>query len=278
MRNAKRTGLIGMLALLLLLLFFHAGEDRKTDSGVVHRVLASIVHPVQYLLTGLTDGLASAWYGYIDLVDARKEADEFRARNRILGQRIQELESAERENARLRNLLNMARRHPLGYLPTRVIGTDILGQFRTVTISNGSRDGVRLSAPVLDADGIVGKVLDVYPSYARVLLMIDPNSSIDGVIRRTGARGIVKGNNKNDDLSCVFAFSLSLEDVKVGDVIESSGLDQQFPPDLVIGEVVEVIRSESGMFQEPNIRPRVDFTRLRELLVVVPSGGEGRRP
>ncbi len=101
--------------------------------------------------------------------------------------------------------------------------------------------------------------------------MIDPNSSIDGRVRRTMAKGIIQGTRENERMFCQFAFSLRTEDVQAGDKIITSGLDQSFPEGLLLGEVVEVSKAEVGIFQEAFVKPAVDFSRIVEVLVVTPG-------
>lgn len=260
--------IIMMMAVIILSLFSLAPHGDNEEAGFVHRAVWTVAAPIQSVLISIVDGVASVWNGYIALVDARKEAGEFRDQNLYLKRWIADLAPLEEENARLRGLLDFSRRMPLKVIPARPIAMDILGQFRTITINSGADDGVGPSSPVVNADGVVGRIIERYDSFSRVLLMIDPNSSIDGRVRRTGAQGIVQGTNDSKNMLCQFAFSLRTEDVCEGDEIVTTGLDQRFPPDLLLGTIAEVSRAEFGIFQEAKIKPAVDFTRLRELLVI----------
>ena len=263
-----------MMILLLLLigavafLSVYSHNKQQTERGVLHETVLRLAAPLQMGLAAVIDGSRSIWSDYLYLVDAAEEANTLRELNSGLARRLSEMEEVDAENARLRRLLGFARREPFHYAPARIIAADILGQFRTVTLNVGQKDGVTVGAPVLNADGVVGRVVESFPGASRVLLIIDPNSAIDGFVRRTEARGIIQGTNDNDFFHCQFAFSLKTEDVRVGDLVVTSGLDQQFPSGLPMGIVFEVTSSELGIFQEAKIKPLADFTRLREVLVM----------
>ena len=260
-----------LIVVVALISIFPPGDDR----GFFHRAVVTVTDPIQMAVVSFVDGVASLWKGYVDLVDARREAGELRELNDYLARQLNSLEALEDENARLRRLLGFAGRHPLNYLPTRVIATDILGPLRTVTIGSGKNDGVRVSAPVVNAEGVVGRVVEVYGHFSRVLLLVDPNSSIDGVVKRTGARGIIQGISDKERLRCRFAFSLKSEDIRVGDEVVTSGLGQQFPPGLRLGHIGEFSRTKYGIFHEAVVQPATDVTRLNELLIVL--NGKGAR-
>lgn len=261
-----------MIAVLLFLTIYASEDDEEASQGLLHQMVSVVANPIEEFIVFTIDGVVSIYQGYFGLVDAKSELGLQRVENQRLLLELNEMAHVQRENERLRRLLGFKRRVPLFYLPARIISSDILGQFRTVTINVGQKAGVRQSYPVVDASGVIGRIVEVEPSYSKVLLMIDPNSSIDGRIERTGARGIIQGRNDKDSILCQFAFSLRTEDVRVGDEIITSGLGQQFPAGLLLGTVVQVSKREVGIFQEATIKPTVDFGRLREVLVVLPGG------
>lgn len=270
-RNHKRITALLLVALFVLATVY--SPEKESEPGFMGRALMWVTAPVQNAVVAVVRGAQSVWYGYFDLVDARQEAETLREQVVFYQRELAERLVIEEENARLRRLLGFAERNHLPVVAARIIATDILGQFRTVTIDRGQGDGIRAGSPVMNADGVVGTVLTVYSNASRVLLMIDPNSSIDGRVRRTGAQGIVQGGNMTDKMWCQFAFSLKSEDIEIGDVIVTSGLDQQFPPGLLLGTIAGLGREDVALFQNATIKPAVDFTRLREVLVLVARSG-----
>jgi len=109
-------------------------------------------------------------------------------------------------------------------------------------------------------------VVDVSSRYSKVMLIIDRNSSVDALVQRTRARGIIKGEASGH---CLFKYVLRKDDVRAGDKIVASGLDGVFPKGLPVGDVKEVIRRTSGVFQEVRVVPYIDFEKLEEVLVIL---------
>jgi rod shape-determining protein MreC len=130
--------------------------------------------------------------------------------------------------------------------------------------------------PVVVPEGVVGQIVDVSGRYAKVLLIVDQNSAVDALVQRTRARGLLKGEFADQ---CRLEYVLRKEDVQVGDVVVSSGLDGVFPKGLRIGEIKEVSGETTEMFYTIAIVPFVDFEKLEELLVlpaseIIPQGDD----
>jgi rod shape-determining protein MreC len=196
-------------------------------------------------------------------------------------QELDALAEFELENARLRKLVAFRATVPGDLLAARVVGRDATGRGGTLTIDRGERAGVTKGAAVLAPEGVVGQVFLVSRNAARVLLVSDHNSGVDALVRRSRARGILQGTV---DAGCVLKYVNRIEDVQVGDVVITSGLDGIFPKGLPVGEVVSVDRGGRGLFQHAEIAPRVDFSQLEEVLVTrsaaepdeTPAGAAGR--
>ena len=124
---------------------------------------------------------------------------------------------------------------------------------------------------VVAADGVVGQVVKVALTSSRVLLLTDHSSGIAATIQRSRARGVVKG--KGDGL-CQLEFTTREEDVKVGDMVISSGIGGVFLKGLPIGEVTMVKRGEYGIFQTVTIHPSVNIAHLEDVLVVLRNGND----
>lgn len=264
-----RSLIVTVLLLIFSLTSLYSHHQPQEERSAMERATVWLTTPIQKAIVYIWAGVGIIWDSYFDLVDARQLAGENGYLLTLSNLRIRELEAVESENARLRRLLEFKQRHPYKYLPARIIGTDILGQFRTITINIGADDGVPQLAPVVNGDGVVGRIYALSSHSARVLLIIDQNSSVDGVILRTRSRGIIQGNASDERLECKFAYSLRTEDIEVGDEIVTSGIDRSFPPGMPLGRVEQVFRSEGGIFQDAIVHPAVDFTRLEEIMVLI---------
>ena len=97
-------------------------------------------------------------------------------------------------------------------------------------------------------------------------MIIDQNSSVDALIQRSRARGIIKGMSSNQ---CIFKYVLRRHDIEIGDSVIASGLDGVFPKGLLIGYVTEKAEGNSGLFREVSVMPFVDFEKLEEVFILI---------
>jgi len=132
-------------------------------------------------------------------------------------------------------------------------------------INRGSDDGIRRGMPVVSSQGLVGRVASVTAKAARVQLITDPGLSVNIRLQNSGAEALLTGSLTGD---------LTLEaipqnaKVEIGDLVLTSGLGGNFPPNILIGQVTGVRRRPVELFQTANIQPIVDFAQLKIVLVI----------
>jgi len=269
---------VGVILLFVVnvILLSVAGRSRLSVSGP-DRFAVSMVAPFQEVVTHSLRFVRDIWRSYFALVSVAKE-------NALLERRLREAEAfnhqcleVEKSNARLRHLLNFKPAHPQQVLPAEVIGIDPAAWSKTIIINKGRADGLEKGFPVVVPEGIVGQVISVASRYAKVLMIIDPNSAVDAMLQRNRARGIVKGA---DGGGCLFDYALRKHEIREGDTVISSGLDGVFPKGLRLGRVTGVVKHDAGIFQTVAVTPFVDFEKIEEVLVVVtpPASGADAEP
>jgi rod shape-determining protein MreC len=150
----------------------------------------------------------------------------------------------------------------------RVIGRSTVAWVQTLILDKGERHGVTKGMAVLAPEGVVGRVMAAGPHTARVLLISDPNSGIDGLVQRTRVRGIASGTI---DGGCVLKYVQRGDEVQIGDQVVTSGLDGTFPKGHPIGTVVRVGTKGSGMFQDVEVMLSAELSKVEEVLVVTLS-------
>ncbi|CAG0988627.1 Cell shape-determining protein MreC [Geobacteraceae bacterium] len=261
-----RVFLLTGAALLAALAFYSLSLRDKEHASGFERVVLNVFSPVHNVGAGVGDFFSTVWNDYIDLVDVRTENKQLREAVKTLNSRVIENREAVRENERLRMLLDLKAIQRAPSVAAMVIGEDSSPWFKTLVINRGSVDGLQEGMPVVAANGVVGQVVKVAAGSSRVLLLTDNASGIASVVQRSRARGVVKG--KGGSL-CSLEFSLRDEDVKVGDVVVTSGIGGIFPKGLVVGEVTMVKKGEYGIFQTINVRPAVNMAKLEEVLVLL---------
>ena len=128
---------------------------------------------------------------------------------------------------------------------------------------------VQPGMPVINARGLVGRVQKVYRDYSDVLLVSDPQSSIDVLIPATGGRGLLNGVANDDSYFCDIEYLEEGKAVKVGDLVVTSGLGKFFPEGLIVGEIASVDEARHGLYQKVQVKPAVDFSSLHSVLILL---------
>lgn len=239
--------------------------------------IGEIISPVQRAMYSV----ASFIYGSIADI---KEWRDLRGNYEKLKERVEQLEKEllrmnelEKQNQRLKKLLDFAvGREDLVVTGARVTGKDPGNWFNVFTIDKGRNQGIAVNMAVVTDQGLVGRVIEVGPNWAKVRSIIDPQSSISGIVERTRDNGIIKGNNAfgMEDGTCSMVYLPLDSEVSEGDKVITSGLGDFLPKGIYIGEVTKVVRYKKDLYKTAIIKPGVDFQRLEEVLVVKGRVGE----
>jgi len=267
MFSKKMVMIIGVIVLIavniILLSVFNRTYISYYRPG---RIAISLIAPFQKASTSSIRFVRDIWRHYFFVVNVAKENDNYqKALNKAFENNIQ-LKEFELSNSRLRNLLNFKKTITDRVLSAEVIGKDPSPWFKTVLIDKGENDGVETGMAVVVPKGIAGQVTDVSANYSKVLLIIDHNSAVDALVQNDRARGIIQGDAAGQ---CLFKYVLRKHDIKIGDIVVSSGLDGVFPKGLAVGYVSAVFKPKSGIFQDVTVSPYVDFEKLEEVLIVL---------
>ncbi|MBI5571037.1 MAG: rod shape-determining protein MreC [Desulfomonile tiedjei] len=247
----------------LLILFW---PTKSQEGGPVARAIYTVVGPLQQASTAAYRQVTGVWNGYVNLIHVRQENERLREEVKGLKRERGALLNAEMENRRLKKLLNLKARNEFPFLVAQVIAEDAVGWYRTFFINRGSEDGVLPEMPVTVAEGVVGRIVKNAPEVSQVLLITDPNLSIDCRITRTRDRGVLTGSL---DGACVLRYINLESGVGAGDEVVTSGLDGMFPRGLPVGKIASVGKSSQGLFLEARVTPHVNFSGIEEVLVIL---------
>ncbi|MBC2694272.1 MAG: rod shape-determining protein MreC [Desulfobacteraceae bacterium] len=268
MFSKKMVIIFGAVALIVVNIIILSVNSSRYFSYGSGRSAIFFIAPFQKTVTQSVQFLKNIWGNYFFLVSVEKEnADLKRTISRAIDKNNKYRE-IEISNFRLRNLLDFRKTMTNQVLVAEVVGQDPSPWFKTIIIDKGKSDGVEKGLPVVVPEGIAGQIIDISCNYSKVLLIIDRNSAVDALVQRTRDRGLIKGQS---DGRCLSKYVLRKHDIKVGDTVVSSGLDGLFPKGLRVGYVTEIVKRNSGIFQEVTVMPYVDFEKLEEVLVVLDS-------
>ena len=253
-----------LIFIALFLISSHLGS--KGAWNPFEQAVVEVIAPFQKAIKFSLDFTEGVWLKYFRLIDAHNE--NLRMKDEISSLKMENFRYREllATHNRLQKLLQFKETTDYQVLAAQVIGRDPSGWFKSVIIDKGGRSGIKINMPVVNSDGVVGRLVSVSYNYAKVLLVIDQNSAVDCIIQRSRDNGIVKGLSSK---VCVLDYVLKTSDVRVGDVVVTSGLGRVFPKGIPVGEVIEVRDPPGDLFKDVKIRPSVDFSKLEELLVIM---------
>ena len=261
-----RFALVMAAFLLGGLTLFSVNAGRDLEGYWLGRLLLEVIGPAQQAMTTVGESVGEVWDRYFALVRAARQNEDLKRQVAFYRQQQTDVEELKLANERLKKLLALKETSSLPQVAAQVVGTDPTKQFRTVIIDKGLAEGVQTQMPVINAQGVVGRVIWASRNYAKVLLLVDPNAAMDVLVQRSRARGIVEGAG-SDTLRLKYV--LHNDDVAAGDRLVATGADGIFPKGALVGFVRAVKQEGKGVFQQIEVEPAVDFDRLEEVIVIL---------
>ena len=201
-----------------------------------------------------------------DIVTLRTRNSELEAQVSQLQTQVIDLQQRVNETEILAALVDFSRANPeSSYKAASVIGRDPSPFLHYVIINRGSNDGIQRGMPVVTNEGLVGRIDAVIADAARIQLITDPSSSVNIHLKNANTDALLIGSVTGD-----ISLDLISQDAVInsGDLILTSGLGGGFPPDLIVGQVVNVRKLPAELFQQATVQPAVDFSRLQIVLII----------
>jgi rod shape-determining protein MreC len=253
--------LYGLLAVVLM-----AMDHRGNYVPRVRNLAQFLVEPVYHVV----DWPVTALRSLFDQFQSRRALREENQRlaRQLLAQQgaLQRLQNLEEENERLRLLFEGAQSQPYEYRFAELVGVALDPFSHQVVIDLGSVDGVQPGQAVIDGLGVMGQVENVQAHFSRVRLISDPSHALPVQVNRSGLRTVAFGMGETDRLSMP---NVPLEaDVRVGDVVVTSGLGNRFPGGYPVAVVTAIDREEGRTFARVEASPLAALDRGREVLLI----------
>lgn len=246
-------------------------------AGVVLLALAGFIQPIIGTATNpiinLQGYFSTRVQAIADFITVPRDMASLRSRNAQLESEISQLQSQViqlkqqlSEADVLYALLDFARQNPENqYIAAAIIGRDPSPFMHYVIIDHGSDSGIRHGMPVVTDQGLVGRVDAVTSKAARIQLITDPGSILNIKLESLGVDAQLSGS-----LTGETSLNMVPQDVdlKPGEIVLSSGLGGAYPSNILIGQVINVVKHETDLFQSAVIQPVVDFPNLNAVLVI----------
>ena len=253
--------LLGYLSLAMSLIFL---DQRLGWLEQVRHTTTLVMQPL-WEMAGLPARLGEKVRS--DAVTRGQLANDNRVlRNALLvsGARVARLEAAASENARLRAMLGVAEQGGLEVQLAPILDIDLDPTRQRLILDAGARQGVRMGQMVLDAGGLLGQVIAVHPGTSTVLLLTDPDHAVPVEVARSGTRLVAYGRGDGIALANIARTA----DIRVGDVVQTSGLGGRFPSGFKVGTVESLRPDDSRAFLTGKLLPAAGLDRGREVLLL----------
>ena len=205
-------------------------------------------------------------YAISDLMNVRNDNKIIRRNNIELSVTVSKLNEARIENERLRKLLKFSEsKKEYNFISSEVIGYNRGSFSNSIILDAGLAKGITKNTPVVNSDGVVGKVIDIGENSSVVQLLDDQNFRISVTINPGGANGILHGNRGLSDLKEVPKGLL----VTVGDTVVTSGFSDIYPMGLMVGFVKSVDEKPEFFFKDIKVKPFATMSKLKEVLLLM---------
>jgi len=261
-----------LFSLALIFTFFTLCVSFGLQKGgslisIAERAALTMTYPIQKGIDWTFSTSNKIFDNYINLVGAKENNTQLTKKLALMEHRLGLMEEARLENLRLHQLLSFKEQHDTlsQGIAAHVIGrqTDSLSQI--FIIDCGSNQNLKINNPVFTPGGVIGRIIACGPQSAKVLLLIDQNSACDVIIQRNRIRGTLQGTG--NDL-CKLAYLQRTADVKIGDRLITSGLDNIFPKGITVGTVVTASQNRNGLSQQIKVKLTFDLNTIEEVYII----------
>lgn len=268
-RNLSTQNIIMGMTVFFVVMIILTWETRE-EITPIEKSVSYVIIPVQKGVTYFSDWLVNG-VDFIKNIDRLEELNE-QLNNDVnrLTYENQILEQSKSELDRLRSLYELDQRYA-DYPKTgaRIISKDPGNWYNIFTIDKGENDGIEVNMVVMAGAGLVGKIIEVGPGYAKVRSIIDDKSSVSALINRTEDICIVKGDLTLFSNGYIGVEYISNEvNLILGDEISTSHLGDIYPPGILIGRVIQIEETSDKLSQKAYLEPVVDFKHIEEVLVI----------
>jgi len=250
-------------ALSVLLMFM---DHRQDHLGTIRKGVGVAVYPLQVIVDApfrlwewLTESTA-------DRSELQRELARLRAERVLTRAELQQLTALRAENDRLRDLLDARPRLRDEIRVAEIMAVDANPYRHNFVIDLGEADGVFNGQAIIDADGVIGQVLEVGVKTSQAILISDPSHALPVEVSRNGLRTIANGTGEFDQLDLPFLPNNA--DIVEGDVLVTSGLGGAFPAGYPVAVVASVNRIPQASFADVSAKPSSELDQVREVLLI----------
>ena len=259
-----------LLILILTLLFVFINDIEIPFLNWFGDIIYNLLTPILNLFNNIISRIQNFFNILFSINEIQEEITFLRQQNQILERQIMFLSNYDRENKRLRELLNFKEKVEYDMIGAEVIANSPSVFEQLITINRGRRDGLEERMPVITYNGfLVGRIDHVGSSSAQVRLITDNQFVVGGVVARSDSReiGLVRGSGRRDKNNTMDNIAWDA-DIEIGDVILTSGLSNNFPEGLKIGQIINLETDNYGLSQKAELELDIYSVTIEEVMVI----------
>lgn len=269
MYNKKKKGIIGIIITIVILIFIVIVSNIETNNlSYAQNVFSFFVMPVQNGLTYLKNWIFGNNNFFTDISNLKEENEKLKEENSNLEKSLREYEIIKSENETLKEYVNLKNKYTeYETVPAYVINKDISNYSNVIVINVGTNDGISVNMPVISDKGLVGHIISVTTTNAKVQTIIDTASSVSCTLTSSRDTLIAKGTLEgSSNLKATYIGPEAT--IMQGNTLETSGLGGIYPKGILVGTVNKVITTKNITDRYALIDTAVNFNKLETVLVI----------
>ncbi|WMW81092.1 rod shape-determining protein MreC [Undibacterium cyanobacteriorum] len=241
-------------------------DSRMKSLGALRQVVGTALYPLQMVALAPRDAARSISDYFASTSTLQKEVAKLREEQIRNAENLHQNVALATENAQLRRLLDLKNKASSKSLMGEILYDARDEVTRKIVLNRGSSHGVALSQPVIDERGVVGQVTRVFPLTCEVTLLSDKNQAIPVQLERNGLRGVVTGRGRSPFLEMRVTTNA---DIKIGDVLVTSGIDGVYPSGIQVAKVAQVDNKATTTFETALLTPAAGIDQHKQLLILL---------
>lgn len=269
MEKDRKGGIIGVVITIIILIILVVFTNTNSEEvSIIENIANIIVVPIENGLTYLKNKINNNDSFFENIEELKAENEELKTQNSELEQTLREYEIIKNENEQLKEQLNLAEKYSeYTTVPGTIISRDISNYSKTLVINIGSNNGIEENMTVIADEGLVGYIVSVTETTAKIQTIVDSASSTSCLTSSTRDSLICKGTVESSSILNATIISTDANVIQ-GDSVETSGLGGIYLKGIHVGKVKKVVEGTNKTDSYAVIEAAVDFEKLETVLVI----------